>query len=74
MVQMIQTIAGGSMGQGVERIPPVAPPYVTRTKRDWDKELKITCFSVSGLFLLVMLAVRFDWWDKMTKQIGKLFD
>ena len=74
MVDMIRTIAGGSMGQGLERIPPVAPLYVTRTKRDWEKELKITRFAIRGLFLLVMLAVRSGWWNRITKQIGKLFD
>ena len=71
MVHMIQTIAGGSMGQGVERIPPVAPLYVTHTKRDWEKELKFTRFVVWGLFLLVMLAVRFAWWDKIATQFTK---
>jgi hypothetical protein len=72
MVQMIQTIAGGNIGQGAERIPHVQPIHVTRTKRDWEKELKITRFVVWGLFLLVMLAVRFAWWDKIASQFAKL--
>ena len=61
MVQMIQTLSGGNMGQGQGQ--GVAMARIPARQRDWQKELKLMRFAVWGLVLLVMFLVRYSWWD-----------
>ena len=68
MVQMIQTLSGGNMGQGQGQ--GVAMARIPGRQRDWQKELKLMRFAVWGLVLLVMFLVRYSWWDYRFPQIN----